>query len=277
MDKNSNKSELARRLGVSRSSLYYKRKRPESDEALRVLIEHVMHEHTGYGHRRVAYTLKINRKRAQRVMRLYHLKPARRCRTPIKPDDIIGKQERSFSDITRILSPIAPNVIWVSDFTFIPYRGSFIYLATILDLFTAEVLGANVMTRHTSELPLTALQRALNSTTQPPVWFHSDQGSEYESDAILSKLANSNINVSVTPKGSPWRNGSQESFFGRFKIEFGDPERFDTLPELIETIYAFLAYYNWERIHTRFKMPPSQFAEKWKIQHHNTHNLSTTY
>ncbi len=262
MEEKVSKSELARRLGISRASLYYKPKRIETDEQLRQAIEAVMLLNPGYGHRRVAYALKINHKRAQRVMRLFNLKPARRCRTPNKPGDA-GQEAVNFPDITRVFCPIAPNALWVSDFTFISYRGSFIFLATILDRFTAEVLGANVMTRHTTELPLVALTRALQQADLMPLWCHSDQGSEYNSDLFISELAKQGIQVSMSPKASPWRNGSQESFFGRFKIEFGDPERFETLPELIEAIYAFIHYYNTERIHTRLRMPPAEFKKSW--------------
>lgn len=263
MEKNLSKAELARRIGVSRASLYYQHKRPQADEELRVAIEAVMLIHPGYGHRRIAYDLKINRKRVRRVMKLYNLRPARRCRTPNKPADI-GKPELKFHDITRLLSPIAPDILWVSDFTFISYKGQFVYLATVLDRFTAEVLGASVMTRHTAELPFLALKAALD-TGRRPQWCHSDQGSEYESDLLLSELARHNIQVSMSPKASPWRNGAQESFFGRFKIEFGDPDRFETLAELIEAIYGAIRYYNYERIHTRLRMPPNQFKATWRL------------
>ena len=258
MEEKVSKAELARRIGISRASLYYKHKGPKADEELRQAIEAVMFHNPGYGHRRVADALKINRKRALRVMKHFNLKPARRCRTPNKPNDT-GKADAGFSDITRLFCPTTPNTFWVSDFTFISYQGRFIFLATILDRFTAEVLGANVMTNHSAELPLGALLQALKQADLYPLWCHSDQGSEYNSDIFLSVLAKYNIQVSMSPKASPWRNGSQESFFGRFKVEFGDPERFETLPELIEAIYAFIYYYNHERIHSRFRMPPVKF------------------
>ena len=64
-----NKSALAKELGVSRGMLYYRRKQPDKDEALRRSIEAVMLKHPGYGHKRVADDLQISRKRAQRVMK----------------------------------------------------------------------------------------------------------------------------------------------------------------------------------------------------------------
>lgn len=264
MGKKLPKKELARRLGVSRGMLYYRHKLPARDDELRQRVEDVMICHHAYGHRRVADELGINRKCALRIMRKYNLKPARRCKTPHKADDA-GRAPSCYPDITSSLSPIAPDVLWVGDFTFISFHGEFVYLATILDRFTAEVLGFSIMTSHSAELVLDAIKSALRSGRHPE-WFHSDQGSEYNSDAFISKLRASGIEISMAPKASPWRNGAQESFFGRFKVEFGDPNRFTSLPELIEEIYIRISYYNHQRIHTRHRMPPTVFRKKWEGQ-----------
>ena len=71
----------------------------------------------------------------------------------------------------------------------------------------------------------------------------------------------------MSPKASPWRNGSQESFFGRFKTEFGDPDRFDSLEELVAAIYSHIAYYNNLRIQSRVRMAPAIFYQQWQDQH----------
>ena len=74
------------------------------------------------------------------------------------------------------------------------------------------------------------------------------------------------MNISMNPKGSPWCNGAQESFFGRFKVEFGDFDRFDTLADLLEVLYEQLHYFSNIRIKTRLKMSPAEFREKWESQ-----------
>jgi len=268
-DERLSKTELAKRLGVSRGTLYYEQKLPKRDDELRQQIEEVLQEHPEYGHRRVADALGINRKRALRVMKLYGLKPTRRARSaPAKPNDT-GKADSGFADILKRFSPIEPDIVWVSDFTFIRFQGRFIYLATILDHFTRVVLGKNIMLHHTSELIQEALSDALSNCNRTPEYFHSDQGSEYDSDAFLSELAHLGIQPSHCPKASPWRNGRQESFFGRFKVEFGDFERFETLSELIEAIYRHIHRYNTMRIHTAFRMPPALFRHKWYAQQKN--------
>ena len=138
-----NKSALARELGVSRSSLYYRPKKPDKDEALRREIERVMLKHPAYGSPRVGIALKINEKRAARVMRKYGLRPARHAKTPYKPADQ-GRESLDYPCIFSQLSPAAPDVVWASDFTFICYRCAFVYLCTVIDVFTGEVLGFNI-------------------------------------------------------------------------------------------------------------------------------------
>ena len=70
------------------------------------------------------------------------------------------------------------------------------------------------------------------------------------------------IAISRSRPGSPWENGYQESFYGKFKVDLGDPDRFRTLGELVAEIYRTLWEYNHTRIHSALRMPPSVFAEK---------------
>ena len=259
------KTRLAEELKVSRSSLYYERKIPAKDEELRRQIEGVMANHPGYGSPRVAIALKINKKRAARVMRKYGLKPARRSRTPSKPNDV-GLEPSKHKNILGILSPIAPNVVWASDFTFISFRGEFIYLCTVIDVFTGEVHGFNISRRHDAAFVRLAIERAIRKTGVVPCYLHSDQGSEYASEKVATWLIDLGVTISMNPKGSPWCNGSQESFFGRFKVEFGDFERFDTYADLLEELYYQINYFSNLRIKTKLKMPPAEFREKWELK-----------
>lgn len=245
---------------------------PEKDEELRRRIETKMTEHPGYGSPRIAIALGINEKRAARVMRKFGLKPARRSKTPRKPDDI-GREPLSYRNVFSRLSPLAPDVVWVSDFTFISYRGEFVYLCTVLDAFTGEVLGFNISRSHDARFVRTAIERAIQRTQTVPDWFHSDQGSEYSSAVVLSWLESRGVAISMNPKGSPWCNGAQESFFGRFKVEFGDFDRFDTLAALLEALYEQLDYFSNRRIKTKLKMTPLQFREHWE---HRRQELLTT-
>ncbi len=90
--------------------------------------------------------------------------------------------------------------------------------------------------------------------------FHSDQGTEFMAQRCTDYLEQLGIQISVSDVASPWQNGYQESFFGRFKEESGDPNRFESISEMIEAVYHQIHYYNYARINTALKMPPSKYA-----------------
>jgi len=256
------KKKLAQQLGVSRQSLYYKPKLPGKDLKLKYEIEKVMIKHKRYGHKRIAWELKINKKRTLRVMKLFGLKPIRRRKQPFKPED----QNQAPMIIPNLLRETiidAPDKAYASDFTFLPYFGKFIYLATIEDIFTREIIGWEVSVRHNTDLVAQAMLNALRYHPAP-LLAHSDQGSEYRSKIYRALLERFSIKCSMSQKASPWQNGKQESFYSEFKLEFGHPEAYPTLGELIEAIAQQIHYYNHERIHTALKCPPVIFSQRIK-------------
>ena len=251
------KFSLAQAQGISRSSLYYEPKQPAKDWFLKNQIETVLHEHPSYGHKRLALELVVNKKRVRRVMKLFNLKPyRRRGRKWRKPKDLGLVHENL---LHQLPFPDRPNLIWASDFTYIPFHRRTVFLATIVDVFNRTVVGWSLLTSHTVQLTLSALIDAVEKHGRPQV-LHSDQGSEYKSK-VYARFANSlGIKLSMSHKGSPWENGYQESFYSQFKVDLGDPNRFKTLGELAVTIYSQIHYYNTRRIHTKLKMPPGIYA-----------------
>ena len=258
------KAALARKLGISRSALYYKPKKPPSDDALRAKIAAVMEEHAAYGSRRVAIHLGANRKPVARVMRLFGLLPRiRRGVRLMKPDDL-GRPETRIPNVLKVLCPIRANVVWAGDFTYFWHVDRFWYLATVIDVHTREILGWHVANHHTTALVIEAFKDAVRRTGAAPAWFHSDQGSEYVSGAYESLLELYGTKASQSRKSSPWQNGFQESFYSQFKLELGDVRRFAHVGELIEAVHGQIAYYNTRRIHSVIKMPPAAFREMRK-------------
>lgn len=254
------KKEMAEQLGVSRQSLYYQPKLPAKDLKLKVEIEKVMAIHKAYGHKRLALALDVNKKRVLRVMKLFGLKPKRRRRKPEKPEDL-GQAPMAIPNLVKGIIIDAPNQVWVSDFTYLPYYGKFVYLATLEDVFTRQVVGWEAASRHNADLTVQALLNALNNYPAPQIC-HSDQGSEYRSQLYLNLLKSFNIQLSMSEKASPWQNGHKESFYSGFKLELGHPECYPTLGELIEAIAQQIHYYNYLRIHTALRCPPAVFAKR---------------
>jgi len=259
------KTELAKKLGVSRQSLYYKPKKPPLDEEDKNKIVAVMAEHPAYGARRVAWALGMNRKKTKRLMVKHGLKPKiRRGFRLVKPDDL-GRPETKVENILKLTCPIQPNIVWAGDFTYFWFIDRFWYLATVIDIYTREIVGWHIANHHTTALIMDAFQDAVRRTGTSPNYFHSDQGSEYVSGAYESLLVSYGTISSQSSKGKPWQNGFQESFYSNFKLELSDVKRFNNIGELIEAIHQQIAYYNNKRIHSAHKMPPVTF----RIRHNN--------
>ena len=255
-----NKSALARELGVSRSSLYYHPKKPDKDWQLKCEIEKILRNFPAYGHRRLAIHLKINKKRVRRVMKLFGIKPYRRKTK--KWRKIKGERGGKFSNLLLTNFPVFPNHIWASDFTHLKFRGKWVYLATIIDIFTRKVVGFSILLNHSNSLTINALLNAVNKHPSPQI-IHSDNGSEYTSVDYTTLCKNLNTVQSMSKPGCPWENGYQESFYNQFKIDLGDPDRFDSLGELIYNIHRTIHIYNNYRIHTKLKMPPEKYSRQY--------------
>ena len=259
-----NKTKLAKNLGVCRQSLYYKPKLPIKDLELKKQIEEVLAEHKAYGHKRIAIHLGINKKRVLRVMKLFDLSPIRKIKAPLKKQDLKQIEVRNANLITD-LTINSPSQIWASDFTYLPYfNNKFLYLATIIDCFTKEIISWNLSSKHSAKFIIEALNEAIAIRTAPKI-FHSDQGSEYRSEKLENILKNNKIQFSMSKKSSPWENGFQESFYGKFKLELGHPKCYETTGELMEAIALQIYYYNHKRIHTTLKMPPAVFYQRCQM------------
>jgi len=250
------KRTIAETLGISRASLYYRHKQPQKDWQLKCAIELVLREHPSYGHRRLAIHLRANRKRIRRVMRLFGIRPYRRRGRKWKKTKNI---KVIYPNLLMTTQPMYENHIWCADFTYIPFQGRFVYVATVIDLFTRKIVGIAVYTNHAVQLVLSAFMNALHDHARPAI-FHSDNGSEYNAAVYIESLETVGVMISRSAPGCPWENGYQESFYSQFKVDFGDPSRFKTLGELVLAVYQTIWQYNHTRIHSALKMSPMQFA-----------------
>lgn len=253
------KKKLAEKLGIARSTLYYKPKLKIKDEKIKKEIVEIMDSNPAYGYRRVAIVLKENHKKILRIMNNNGLKP-RLCRRkwPNKKRDI-GLPVAQYRNRLKNITVSGPNIAWVADFTYIKFRNGWLYLATVIDSYTGEVIGFTVSNRHNRYLVKSAALEAIKKRGLLPQYFHSDQGSEYQSEEHAVFLEKLGVIVSMSKKGSPWENGKQESFYSQFKLELENTNRFENEGQLIENIYGRIYYYNNVRIQNRLKMAPSQY------------------
>ena len=268
-------SILSRIFHIARSSVRYKSIQEQKDALVSTSLQSVHSEHPWYGHRRLSWALGWSYKRTRRLMKKFSIMAlVKRRKNWIKPwdqgkQDMHGKEIVTTTGKSKIqnylskLSPIAPNIVWRSDFTHIIFHGIHIYLATVLDDYTKEIVGYTLSYHHTKELILTAIQDAITKTGGIlPEYFHSDQGSEYTSYAVLEFLQLCNILVSMSSKWSPWQNGAQESYYGKLKLELWNPNEYECIEALILAIHRQIYYYNNKRLHTSLRDTPIWFRLK---------------
>ncbi len=254
------KRAIAKQFGIARSTLYLYSKKSAKDKLLLDQVLAILRDHPHYGARRIALAMGRNQKLVRRIMRKYGLKPCRRRKYPRKRMDE-GKSVSGISNRIKRTCPVSPSAVWVGDFTYMDFYGIFVYLATVMDLYTREIIGYAIGRYHSAQLVIDALEDAGQKRSAPRV-FHSDQGSEYDSVLCRAWLLAHRILPSQSKKSSPWENGHQESFFGRFKKELGDVRRFSDLDELVVGISRQITYYNTLRLHSVLRMTPRQKYEE---------------
>ena len=254
-------SLISKSLGIPKRSLFNpKPKQGEADLILKDQILKVLELNPGYGHRRLA--LGVGKKRTRRVMRLYGIKPYKRKGRWIKKKDY-GNPPSKYLNLIKGSCPIKPNIAFAGDFTRLGWNGKIIYLATFMDIFTREIAGWSVSTKHTTEFVIEAYLDAVK-TVGRSIIVHTDQGSEYNSEDYTKFMESLGVQISMSKKGSPWENGYQESWYDNFKTDLGlEFERFETIGEFVEGIHRTVNYYNKERIHTALKMSPVKFKLKF--------------
>jgi putative transposase len=253
---------IATVFGFVRSSGYYRPKRELQDNLLKDQILSVLNLHPSYGYRRVALALTLGKKRIQRVMCLYGIHPyKRKARWHKRRDE--RRLPAPYENQIKGSCPCVPNHTWVSDFTYLPFKKKFVYLATVMDLYTREIVGWQVSNKHTKTLVMEAFLDALvNQDMKGPAYVHSDQGCEYTAKDYINLVQNFGTTISMSTKASPWENGYQESFFNNFKTDLGlEFDRFNDTGYLLEAIHHTIHNYNFDRIHTTQKMPPYRFRQ----------------
>ena len=144
------------------------------------------------------------------------------------------------------------DVAWVTDTTFIHTREGWLYLATVMDLYSRKIIGWSMGKRNNRVLVCDALLMALWRRKHPKkVIVHSDQGSTYASNDYQSLLKEKKLVCSMSRRGNCWDNAVAESFYGSLKNEWVNWEDYKTRDQAKKSIFNYIeVFYNRKRRHS---------------------------
>lgn len=159
-----------------------------------------------------------------------------------------------------------PNQRWVSDYTYIPTQQGWLYVATIMDLFSRKIIGWSMSNRRNKQLTIDALKMALQQRHgSTKLILHSDQGMEYRTAEYHQALKENNIIGSMSRKGNCLDNAAMESFYHTLKTEHVHHYQYKTRDEAKQSIFEYIEiFYNRQRRHSYLKyLTPEEFEQRY--------------
>ena len=264
---------LCRLLGVSKQAYFQRdedvllRRMAQEEFALSYILE-IRRKDPGLGGVKLWHMYKrsftdnkpMGRDRFEALIDRYGLKVRKRLRKPRTTNSRHGLPV--YPNLIKEFIPTAPNLLWVSDITYIPVwlnetQYSFCYLSMILDAYTEEIVGWAIGPTLDTEYPIRALQMALERIKDKDnlsLIHHSDRGLQYASARYVELLQKYDIRISMTEDGNPKENPQAERINNTMKNELLKGMRFTSLAEVIEAVAPAVTFYNEERPHMSIDM-----------------------
>nr|WP_312886503.1 IS3 family transposase [Paenibacillus foliorum] len=217
-------------LQVSRSGYYkwMKRKPTPRDKRRKQLKRRIrdvfIRSKKRYGSPRITAVLReegfaVSSKTVARLMREMGLKScmARKYKATTNSKHSMPVHDNT---LNRQFNVLAPNKVWVTDITYIRTGEDWLYLASVMDLFSRKIVGWATGPRMTQELVLDALDMAYKrQSPQPGLLHHSDRGSQYACTEYQKRLESYKMVGSMSRKGNCYDNSCIEAFHSTLKRE----------------------------------------------------------
>ncbi len=215
-------------LEVAPSGYYEWLQNPVSNRAkedtrlLRLIRASFVASHGIYGAPRVFLDLReagetCSKHRVERLMRENGLRALHGYRTRRvsvgKPAVLIPNLLKRQFTVTK------PNRVWATDITYIRTWQGWLYLAVIMDLYSRRIIGWATRATIHRELVLDAVLMAVRRRRPRRALIHSDQGTQYGSDAWRRFCKSHHLEPSMSRRGNCWDNAVAESFFSSLKKE----------------------------------------------------------
>jgi putative transposase len=252
---------LCEALLVSRSGYYdwkERRRQPGKREAENTLLRaRIRQEFTRsrqtYGSPRLAQVLGCpgRRNRIARLMRSERIFARQRSKYRVATTDSRHGGPIAPNRV-RNLTIQRPNQVWVTDATGVLTAQGWLYLVTVLDVFSRRVVGWAMSPILDAPLAMVALRMALNQRRHSQnLTVHSDRGTQFASAAYRQLLARHGLTASMSRKGNCYDNAFIESFWSTLKYELVYHQRFATYAAARTAIFDYIeTFYNRTRLHS---------------------------
>lgn len=200
--------------------------------------------------------------RAMRVLGLQGVRRVKKVRTTVPA--VGGSRAGDLLD--RDFTAAAPNLVWITDFTYVRSWAGFVYVAFIVDVFAQRIVAWHAATTKVVDLVMTPLRMALwqrghegHPTVAGELIHHSDAGSQYTAVRFTEHLALEGIRPSIGSVGDAYDNALMESIIGLYKTEcirttVFHPTAFKTLADIEYATAGWVEWYNNRRLHSTLGM-----------------------
>lgn len=253
-------------MAIAPSTYYASKTRPESERSKRdaVLAQKIAELHKEnqevYGVRKMWHLLRqsgweVARCTVSRLMRECGLQGVVRGKKRFTTRPGL-ESPRAPDLVERKFRAMAPNQIWVADFSYVVTYSAVVYVAFVVDVFARRIVGWKADAHMRTELVLDALEMALWSRRRSGrrvgggLIHHSDRGSQYTSIAFTDRLLEAGIDASVGSVGDAYDNALAESTIGLYKTEL--IRRRSSWRSFEQVEYAtmeWIDWYNERRLH----------------------------
>jgi putative transposase len=241
------------------------------EDQLKADIARVHAENYGvYGARKVWLALNrqgtpVARCTVERLMRELGLQGARRGKK-VRTTIADPAAARPCDLVRRRFSPLAPDRLWVADYTYVPTWSGMVYVAFVIDAYSRRILGWRAATTMKTALVLDALEQALWTRRRDGkrdlagLIHHTDAGSQYTSIAFTERLAAAGVSASVGTVGDAYDNALAESVIGLFKTELIKPRGpWRTCEQVEIATLDYIDWFNHRRLYeTCGDIPPAE-------------------
>uniref|UniRef100_UPI0025D2DABC IS3 family transposase n=1 Tax=uncultured Clostridium sp. TaxID=59620 RepID=UPI0025D2DABC len=172
------------------------------------------------------------------------------------------------SELKNILdenfAPSTPNTVWCTDITYIWTYDGFVYLTSVMDLYSRKIISWVLSSTLESKWIVQAINKAKAiRNVKEALIIHSDRGIQYTCEAY--RIATKDMITSYSKKAYPWDNACIESFHALIKREWINRYKILDYKHAYKLVFEYIeTFYNTVRIHSHCGyLSPNEYEDKY--------------